>query len=371
MKTFIYLFIVCNALFIAASPSSLHGCTTWMVFSDLTGNNTNVLHKNRDSKIRNIAIFLSPANSPRKWIASGNNYYTAMGMNSSGLAAAVNSGEKCVDPPKVKGRKDTTEIVRAILENCDTAAQAVKKLKEFIKAGDYSHGEKGSTFSFLDLNEGFVCETTAKFCSVQRYSKGYTVRANIWQNPDMYQLSRNTLAGHIDSSIRAYIALSGINQMIDKNGKFTVSDNFELSRHCQLPETLQQKRSVCYKNTNSTASMEIDRQYPDVLSSMYVTIGHPRHTIYVPVPVCAEKLHSALNDLKWSSASFKRLTELDYNAAIPAEWTKFEKDSFAEYSAAKNEARKLLNANKRAEAVKLMNSTSAKIQADAAKLMNL
>ena len=42
-----------------------HECTSWMVFADLTKNNTNILHKNRDSKYRNIAAYLSPADSPR------------------------------------------------------------------------------------------------------------------------------------------------------------------------------------------------------------------------------------------------------------------------------------------------------------------
>lgn len=41
-----------------------HECTSWIVFSDLTENNTNILHKKRDSKKRQIAVYLSPADSP-------------------------------------------------------------------------------------------------------------------------------------------------------------------------------------------------------------------------------------------------------------------------------------------------------------------
>ena len=33
-----------------------HECTSWMIFSDLTGNNTNILHKNRDATARSIAV---------------------------------------------------------------------------------------------------------------------------------------------------------------------------------------------------------------------------------------------------------------------------------------------------------------------------
>ena len=72
-------------------PELQHECTSWMVFSDLTKNNTNILHKNRDSLSRNVAVILSPADSPRKWIALGKQY-TNTGLNASGLAGAMNSG---------------------------------------------------------------------------------------------------------------------------------------------------------------------------------------------------------------------------------------------------------------------------------------
>lgn len=366
------LFVIVFPLFVlTVLIPYANACTTWMVFSDMTGNGTNILHKNRDSKLRNVSVVLSPAGNPRKWVALGNDVYTAMGMNSSGLAGAVNSGERCIDPPAVKGRKDTTEMLKAVLDSCDTAAQAVDKIRELVNAGDYSHGQKGSIFSFLDRNEGYVCEVTAKFCSVQRYDNGFTVRANIWQNPNMYQMSRNSLVLHLNSSIRAYVVISELNKVLDLNKKITLSDNFAISRHCQLPDDIQQKRSVCYMNTNSAADMEIDRRYPDVLSTMYAAAGHPRHTVYLPVPVCAEKILPSMKNINWSKASYDRLNKLKYDAQIPAEWTRFEADSMAEYAKAKDAARKLLDAGKRAEAVKLMNSTAEKIWISAEKLLKI
>ena len=93
-----------------------HECTSWMVFSNLTKNNTNILHKNRDSKIRNVAAYMSAPNAKRKWIAIGN-ASTNSGMNSSGLAGAMNSGEKTPDPanPKGQGRKDTVVLLEVVL----------------------------------------------------------------------------------------------------------------------------------------------------------------------------------------------------------------------------------------------------------------
>ena len=354
-------------------PCCVFACTSWMVFSDMTQNGTNILHKNRDAVSRKINLYASPADSKRKWIGSGNNGNIFMGINNAGLAVIMNNGEVYANYKNPANQKKTTPvIIREALENCDTAAQAVKYLQKIIENKHYYHvDKKGSIYFFCDTAEGYVCEITDNFCSVQRYDSGSTVRANIWQNPGMYQRSRSNIRWHLNSSARAYIAISGLNAIVDKHGKISLLDIFDLTRHCEMPESSPEKRSVCFRATNSTASFEIDKQYPEVLSSMYATVGHPRHTVYVPVPVCAEKFHPAMTDLKWSTAAWKRFDELKLQAPIPAEWTDFEKDSMAEYSAAKARARKLLDSGKRSEAIKLMNSTAEKIWLKAAALLKI
>lgn len=359
-------------------PELEHECTSWMVFADMTGNNTNILHKNRDSRYRNIKAYISPANSPRKWVALGNNESNDlnidasanMAINTSGLAGVMNSGEKSIHHSTSNNKKCTPAIMRVIIESCDTAAQAVEKLRKIIKDGDYSHGDKGSIFFFCDLNEGYVCELTAKELSVVRYNKGYTVRANIWINPNMQELSRNSRKTYLNSANRMYTVMSGLNQALDASGRITLRDVFATSRHHKLPDDIADKRSTCYKNTNSAASLEIDRQYPAVLSTAYVAIGHPLHTLYVPLPITAEKLHPAMSDLTWSKKAFERYDEVGLQD-IPAEWTKFEADSLAEYASAREKARKLLNSGKRSEAAKLLNNTAENIWDKAAKLLKL
>ena len=363
----------CLAVLIAAitawSPVASFACTSWMVFSDLTKNNTNILHKNRDAKWRKIAVYLSDEKSQFKWVALGSNGSINMAINATGLAGVMNSGEKCIEPTTDKTKKGTPALLQEVLSSCDSAAQAVEKLQQFVKVGDYYHGEAGSIFFFCDTKEGFVCEITAKTCSVQRYDHGYTARANIWQNPDMYMLSRNSLDKYINSSGRVHSAIMGLNGALDRHHKITIEDIFDVSRHYQMPKDAPTKRSLCGQTTNSSATLEIDRQYPDVLSTMYATIGNPRNTVYVPVPVCAKELHPAMSDLRWSGAAWKRFDELSFSAPIPEEWKTFEKNSMAKYTSAKAQARKLLDAGKRDEAIKLMNDTAAAIWAEAAKLL--
>ncbi len=346
-------------------------CTSWMVFSDFTGNNTNILHKNRDSASLKVFISSGRAEGERKWISLGGGGAN-IGFNSSGLAGIMNSGEKCIDPPgRGKAKKGTPQMLQAILESSDTAAQAVEKLKQLVKDGDYSHGKRGSVFMFMDSCEGYVCETTGKLCNAQRFDHGYTVRASVWHNPNMYQYSREDIDIYLKASSRAYIAMSGLNRMLDEHGKITLPGILDHSRHHIPPEKSPFKRSICGKTTNSAASIEIDKEYPQILSTMYAAIGHPRHTVYVPIPITADNIPSVMKKRNWSMKSFKRLEELKLEAPIPEDWTKFEKESLAKYGQAKAEARKLLKAGKTTEAAALLNSTAWKIWKKAAKLLNI
>lgn len=338
-----------------------HECTSWMIFSDFTGNDTHILHKNRDASSRNIVALKSEPDSSRKWIGLGNPGHLCMGMNANGLAAVMNSGEICIEPPNVIGKKGTPAILKAVLESSDTASQAAAKLQEILKDGDYSHGEKGSIFFFLDKTEGFICEITAKFCSVQRYDAGYAFRANIWHNPGMAQRSRNTPKALMNSYIRESAVMGFFNAVLDKKNKIELTDILELSRLTKTPEDCPMKRSVCYKNTNSASTLVLHREFPDVLSTAYVLIGHPRHTLYLPIPICVEKLDPYMAEPVCSAAAFKRFADLGLEAPIPKEWTAFEKESLKKYGKASADALTLLRQGKKAQAVRLLNKTAAEI----------
>ena len=376
-----YTFLSVALAAIISIPAS--ACTSWMVFNDFTKNNTNILHKNRDSKEQRVAAYMSPAGAKRKWVAIGTIALTNAGVNASGLAGVMNSGEKTPDAPNPKDKKSTPALLRVILDSCDTAAQAVKKLEELVKAGDYYHNDSGSTFFFVDTKEGYICEFTTKFFTAQRFSNAYALRANIWQNHGMPSRARGTYKSYLHSSARAYIALSGLNAALDKHGKITVADIAELSRVCQIPGSEDKSwfsklfsseypnRAVCGKSTNSGCTIEIDLQYPDVLSGLYASIGNPRNTVYIPIPVCAEKYLPSMGTYAWSAASYKRGDKVGFEAPVPEEWLKFEADSRAKYAAAREQARKLLDNNKRAEAIKLLNTVACNIWKEAEALLKI
>ena len=348
-----------------------HECTSWMVFSDLTGNGTAVLHKNRDAKARNVTAMKSGPASPRKWIGLGNNDRLCMGMNAAGLAACMNSGEPCIDPPPAKGKMTTSVILQYLLEQCDTASQAAKLLQDLHSQGNYAHWDRqGSIYFFTDPVDGYICELSGKFCSVQRYSSGYAFRANIWHNPGMAQRARSSHARFLNNCGRESVVLEALNTAIDKKHRIALSDILALSRQDQLPKDSPLKRSVCSQYTNSASTLVIHREYPDVLSTAYVLIGPPRHTLYLPIPICVEKFDRRQSETVWSDAAWNRFAALGLHAPIPAEWSVFEKESIARYEAASAEALSLLRNGKKNQAVRMLNQTASEIWGKALEILH-
>lgn len=381
LKSIIRVLVVVGAFALGVSLAADeydHECTSWLVFSDLTGNGTNILHKNRDAKPRNLMPLKSKADSPRKWIGlcdgRGDNLekiFVCMGINASGLAAVVNSGEATVEPSDPKGNMGTPAIIQNCLAECDTAGQAVEKLREILKSRRYSHGKAGSIFFFMDTKEAYIAEVTAERCSVARYDHGYAFRANIWHNADMASVADNSIDKYLNSCNREYMVIQNLNKFYRNQGKIAIANILEMSRDSSTPAGSPIVRTLCSKSTNSAATLEINLKYPDVLSTGYFLIGPPRHTISIPFPICAEEFLPNMSNLHWSKAAWQSFDEHGFDAEVPQAWRDFEADSLQKYRSAQSEAEKLLNSGRREEAIRLLNSTTRTIWLAAEKLLQI
>lgn len=356
-----------------------HECTSWLAFHDLTGNNTNLLHKNRDAVTRpsrDVSVLISPSGTRYQWVGLGNadigktDGKLCMSVNEKGLAVVMNSGEKCTDNSTNPNGKRTPEILKEIVSNCATIDEALAMLRGFVEKNDYLHDDKGSIFFFLDRDAAYIVEMTAHYISPMRYDHGYAFRANIWHNPDMASFADNDVATFLNSTNREYMVLTGFNRAIRANGRFSVEDSVAISRATELPGTPIERR-VCSQYTNSSATLELDREYPSLLSSAFVLCGPPRQTICVPVPIVMRDVHPTMRSQAWRNAAWKRFDELGVEAPVPDEWLAFEKQSLGQYRAAQGRARELMRAGQQAEAVALIQKTTMDIWDAGAKLLAL
>ena len=354
-----------------------HECTSWLAFHDLTGNNTNLLHKNRDAVTfpsRDVGVLLSPAGTRFQWVGLGNTEIgqtdgkLCMSINEKGLAGVMNSGEKCTDNSTNPNGKGSPAILKEVMGNCASADEAVEMLRGFVEKNDYFHDNRGSIFFFLDKDCGYIVEMTAHYISPMRYDHGYSFRANIWHNPDMAAYADNDVEKYLNSANREYMVLTGFNRAIRAHGRFALEDSLALSREIELPNTPIERR-VCSKYTNSSATLELDREFPSLLSTAYVLIGPPRQTICVPIPIVMREVHPTMLSHAWRFAAWKRFDEVGVEAPVPAEWLSFERESFGQYRAAQGKARELMRAGQQEEATSLMRTATMDIWNAAANLL--
>ena len=340
-----------------------HECTSWVLFPDVTGTNTTIVHKSRDSQSRDVTVQMSPDGESRKWIGMGSakGKSLCMAFNSSGLAGVMNGGEKCTDNNTDKNAKSTPQQMYEIIRSCDTASQAVDMLKAFLAKGDYWHGDAGSIFLFADKKEGYIVELTAHFNTTHKFDSGYAVRANVWRHPGMEKYATTPYKTYSIESTREYVVRKAFNDALAKNKQVTVQDILNLSRETETPEGAINRRSVCCSWTNSASTFVIDRDYPDVLSTAYLCVGHPRHTVMLPVPICIKQLPKELTSPEFAAKSYKRLEKFKTRHPVPQAWLDFEKQSLADYNAALKQAKEMMKNNQKEQAEKLLNDAFSRI----------
>ena len=331
-----------------------HECTSWMAMPELTADGNILLHKNRDSGVRYLNALRVAVPGKFSWTGIGNrcSLYPAMGINEKGLVVVMNAGNAS-DNYNSSGL-GTIVISRIILENCSTAQEAVEMVENIIKSGGYYHGKTGSIWFIADTGNGFIIENDAKYMEAQKLkSHTLAIRANTWRFAGMLAFSKQKTADMIGNHYREY----AVRDRLFENGRknITVSDSISAARK-RTTDGGKEIYPPCGTATNSAATFVIDREFPSFLSTAYIAFGPPRHTVFIPVPVCATKLPDALLDGTFChDAVYRgRRTGLD----LPVDkYEKLEKEMFRNNSEALKTARKLLKSGDSKGAKQIVNET--------------
>ena len=335
-----------------------HECTSWMLFPELTGGPM-ILHKNRDSGKKDIRLIKSDGDAKIKWLGLGDEN-PCMGFNEKGVACVMNSGETTPEfAPATEGRLTTPEILVQILGNTKNAKEALKMLTAFIENGQYTHKERGSIFFIMDTKGGYIAELTAKRVMPVVVTGNMTIRANIWHNPGMAQFSRSGIKSTMNSQSREFQAAKGLNEALEKHGVIELEDIWRTSRMRGTMESVMTEHGLCNKTTNSAATIAIDKDYPNMLSTMYVAIGPVGHTMYIPAPICLKEIPQDIADRSWSKAAFARREEhgLAFDSDV---WLPHEKAVMAIYRPALAKAKEAMRNRRRREAQDILNDAFEK-----------
>ena len=336
-------------------PPPDHECTSWIVMPEFTGGKQLHLHKNRDANSFHLAIQQIAVPGKHAWLGMGNtgSLTPTMGVNDTGLAIAMNSGEKTADFNE--GGFSTPALARILLEECRTAEDAVHLLKTMILDKAYRHGDRGSIWFIADGSSAFIAEHNAAAFAAHPVD-GIGIRANFWHCPEMRPHSTEDPAERLRQRSRentAYKIL--LDEGLLTRQAITTADHRKASRSS---EVYGDSRALCSYTTNSASLFSIDCEFPGELTTAWLACGPPRRSLYLPIPITVGKLPQELLNGELADAFFANAAE--YTGKDPAplntgdvptdELEKLESILEQNHTIAVENARTLLKDGRKAEA---------------------
>ena len=337
-----------------------HECTSWIAMDNMTGGKSIIMHKNRDSKGRALTIQRRAMPGKHAWIGNGscNSFYPTQGINDRGVVIMMNSGDAHPEAENSQYGMSTGIICRVLLEECGTAEEAVAMLKKIVAANAYSHVECGSIWFIGDYKNVYITEHNARKLVTKPVNSGFIARANAFHYPEMQIFSLRSYASLIahsrrEFSVRDYL----VNKQWRNNGVITPLD-FAASSRINKVDGDPKCYPPCGRSTISGNTFVIDKEYPEYLSSAYMTLSSPTSSCYLPVPMCLQEVPEEICNGTYSNRSFDLMDKKQ--PLLPADkLAALEKRLYERHAAAVEKARKLLRT-----------STKHTVKTDVAKILN-
>ena len=341
-------------------PKPEHECTSWVAMDNMTGGKSIILHKNRDSRGRPIAIQRRAVPGKHAWIGNGPQYglSPSQGINDRGVVVMMNAGDALPEAENSQYGFGVFLICRILLEESGSAEEAVKLLEKIIYDDAHTHVECGSIWFIGDAENVYIVEHSNRKFVAKAVNSGFIARANAFHYPEMQIYSLRKYASLIAHSRREFAVRDYlVNTQWRNNGVITPLDIAASSRinkvdgdpKCYPP---------CGKSTISATTFVIDKEYPEYLSTAYMVFASPASSCYLPVPMTLKEIPEEILDGSLSMRSFELMDKKQ--PLLPADkLAALEKRLYERHAAAVEKARTLLRT-----------STKHTVKTDVAKILN-
>ncbi|MBQ6351814.1 MAG: hypothetical protein IJJ28_00920, partial [Lentisphaeria bacterium] len=236
------------------------------------------------------------------------------------------------------------------------------RLRQIVKLGQYFGN--CDIAMIADPKQAFVVEySPGGRMQIHEVTADYCVYANGWKFPGMESDSVRRIALNPNDQVREGVVRKFFTELRGTGRKLGVADCFAASRIADAPKMAIKRGRGPYIRRYADqkvyslggVTFEPDAEFPADLSCAYVALGSQRHTVYLPIPMCADRTPSDMKSGAWGEYAVRLYAALGDDNPRLAELEAFETEALAEFTAARERARKLMRANRRAEARKLLN----------------
>ena len=345
---------------VAGSAPFASACTSWMIHSSATASGRMLVQKCRDSRVTPLDADIRRTRHGVKWMRIGMFKHVALfAVSERGLVAIMNDGDdltlthpnKAI--PELKHARTGTacaEIMRQIMDDCTTAEEATRLTLHYCK--NRLQGGRGGTMFIADPKRAFMIDLGPGYGEAKELTGGMIIITNCMHLPGVEEFSIKAITGVRSDRAREANTRAEL-QKRRVNGKYTVKGTMETSR--LLCQENMLKKYPCRRNSLGGVCFEIDPEFPAELTTAYIALGPQQHTLYLPTPMALEQFPKEIVDSSWADMAYKLCEKVGYDHKYIARFDAFEARVLAEYDKARDEARELLRADKKAEAVKLLN----------------
>ena len=288
-------------------------------------------------------------------------------LNRYGVAVLFSEGDPNTDAEPAQPLAGS-QVITALATAGKTAEQALAEVKKIFAAGRISGGQ---ILFIADAKRAFVVECSPRHFAAQELTRAFCVYANSWKLPGMDEASTAV-------SIRAYTvyqkewaASELLRRFRTAHNGITVADSIAVSRFdkndlnadeftkARDPRDGKSKIEISVHNDKSAGGfiLEVDGEFPEFLSCVYMAQGAPRRAVYLPIPLGAATI-----------PQFAAPAATSFGPRDPR-IVDFEANLLKEFAAAREEARKLLRSGQRDEAAKLLKDNLVRQAAQAGEFL--
>ena len=365
---------ILTAAVVAGLAPFAAACTSWMIHPSVSASGRMLVQKCRDSRVTPLDADVRRSRHGVKWMRIGMAKHCALfAVNERGVVAIMNDGDDLsikhpnTQFPELKHARMWTacaEIMRQIMDECTTADEATKLTLHYARTR--LQAARGGTMFIADPKRAFMIDLGSGYAEAKELTGGMIIITNCMHLPGVEEFSIKSVTGVRSDRAREANTRAELRKR-RVNGKYTVKGTMETSR--LLCRKDMKEKYPCRRNSLGGCCFELDPEFPAELTTAYIALGPQQHTVYVPTPMAIEQFPEEIRNGEWADMAYKLREQVGYDHRYITDFGAFEERVLAEYDKVREEARELLKAGKKAEAVKLLNECYNRHYAEALALL--
>ena len=320
-------------------------CTSWVIMPDKSASGRMLLHKSRDQHLSLLDAHIRVTPNGVRWMCIGAAGRAMFSMNERGLAMTSNSGDSKFGKVK-KPPKGLLGLNASLATNAKDAEEGAKIVRDFGRAGGRP---TGGLILVADAKRAFTIEIAPEYGEMMEIPGWIYVISNsmhLGGCEGFVFRPTTTFRSHRAREAKTRAEL----QRTQIDGKYTIAGVFKTSRLTggATPFNRYSLSAVCF---------ELDPEFPEMIGCAYIALGPQQHTVYVPTPMALEQFPEDIRNGKWAARALALRMKIGDDHKYLPRIEALEAEFLAEFSATREEARKLLREKKNDEAKKLLNAT--------------